>query len=1151
MIDAEARRRIAEDLETSLVVEAAAGTGKTTALIGRMIAILRSGRARLEEIVAVTFTEKASGEMKLRLRSELERARAEAKDEEERARFEAALGELEAARIGTIHAFCADLLRERPVEAGVDPALELLTDDQEASLIGRAFNRWFERTLADPPEGVRRVLRRRGNPREQLLRAARDLVGRRDHPAPWRREPFDRDAAIDACVEAVRGVAALAELANAPNDKLAQNLSRLGRWLAELDAREAIRPRDHDGLEAELYELRNDRDNWKHRWFGQWYGDGLLRQDVLTRRDALAEELDRFLDRAGADLAPVLVRDLAPVVEAYEQLKARSGTLDFLDLLIRARDLVRDDAGVRAELRRRFAYFFVDEFQDTDPLQAEILLMLATDGDVPEGGMLTEGAPPPVPGKLFVVGDPKQSIYRFRRAEVSLYERIKDRLVAQGVAHLELSTSFRARPDIQRAINAAFAPLMQGSETGAQARYVPLGPHRPAPEGRPSVIALSVPRPYGRWGKIYKYAVADSAADAAGAFCDWLLTKSGWTVDDPLSGEARPLESRDICLLFRSTTSWGRSLVAPYVLALEARGLPHVLVGGRAFHDREEVLALATALRAIEHPGDALSVYATLRGPFFGMSDEDLLLYRETQGPLNPLVHPPEALWGAERSPVADALETLRELHWKRNRRPLADTIARFLDATRAHAGVANWPNGEQALANVLRVLELARRAEAQGAPSFRAFTESLEDKLERGEGVDAPVVEERAAGVRIMTVHKAKGLEFPVVILCDPLHGVTRTRPSRYVDSAGKLWAAPLAGCSPVELTEHAEEVLEADAAEEVRLSYVAATRARELLVVPCVGDEAQPGWVDPLHRALHPAFEARRQSEPAPGCPDFGEDSVLDRGPDPKKGTEASVRPGLHRIGEGGMGEQGVEHEVVWWDPATLELGRAPRGGLRRTALLAPDDGEGRGAERVEAHLAWVAAREATRERGARASWKVRPVTAVAHEVAEAVGATTHAPRIVEVEAGRATRPGGKRFGTLVHAVLGECALDADAGAVLAMARHQGRLIDAPDAEIDAASEVARATLAHPILRAAAEAERRGECRREAPITVPLDDGTSAEGVVDLAYREEGRWVVVDFKTDRETGAKVHHAVQLEIYAKAVAAATGEEVETILLYV
>jgi ATP-dependent exoDNAse (exonuclease V) beta subunit len=149
------------------------------------------------------------------------------------------------------------------------------------------------------------------------------------------------------------------------------------------------------------------------------------------------------------------------------------------------------------------------------------------------------------------------------------------------------------------------------------------------------------------------------------------------------------------------------------------------------------------------------------------------------------------------------------------------------------------------------------------------------------------------------------------------------------------------------------------------------------------------------------------------------------------------------------------------------------------------------------------------------------------------------------------REGRPGGKRFGTLVHAVLGECALDAGEAAVAAMARHQARLLDAPDEEVRAAIDAATAALAHPILAAAREAEARGECRRESPITVPLDDGTSAEGVVDLAYREDGRWIVVDFKTDRETGEKVVHTAQLEVYAKAVSAATGEDVETVLLYV
>lgn len=1140
--DGEARRRIQEDLDSTFVVEAAAGTGKTTALIGRMIALLRTGRARLEEIVAVTFTEKAAGEMKLRLRAELERAHAGALDDVERARFEAALAELEAARIGTIHSFCADILRERPVEAGVDPALDVLSEDQERELVGRAFSSWFQRVLASPPEGVRRVLRRKGRaPRDQLLSACRDLAGRRDHDAPLRREPFERDARIDEIIEALRGLAALAELARSPSDYLGRALGRIARWVAELDESERVRPRDYDGLEAELIDLRR---KWAHRsiWTdtgrGLWYGEKLLRQDAISRRDSVADALEAFACDAEADLAACLASELAPVVAAYEELKAKSGTLDFLDLLIRTRDLIVRDEAVREELRGRTRAIFVDEFQDTDPLQAEIVLALASDGPIGSGGPLSPDAPPPRPGALFVVGDPKQSIYRFRRADVALYERVKRKLMSQGVELLTLSTSFRSRPDIQRAINAAFAPLMQGAEDGSQASYVPLGEHRPERPDRPSVVALPVPRPYGRYGKVYKNAVAASTADAAGAFVDWLLHESGYTIEDAIEGGERAIESRDVCLLFRSTARFGQNLVAPYVLALEARGIPHVLVGGRASHDREEVLALATVLRAIEHPDDALSVYAALRGPFFALSDEELLVHREAHG-----LHPLKVrdVLGAERDPVADALEILRELHFKRNRRTIADTLARFLDLTRAHAGIANWPNGEQALANVLRVLELARSYEAQGATSFRAFVLRLEDQLERGEGIDAPAVEERAAGVRVMTVHKAKGLEFPVVVLCDPTLPRTGDRPSRFIDPERRLWAAPIAGCVPVELAERKSDVLRADEAEEVRLTYVAATRAKEMLVVPCVGDGPEPGWVDPLHRALYPDESARRASEPAPGCPAFGDDSVLERNEEVRWGTKRSVKPGLHVI-------HGAR--VVWWDPAVLGLGRVPKGGLRGTTIF-----EEGGAERIDAYFEWAAKLAEARELGAAPSFRVSSVTAIAHEAEGGAGPVPvdlAPPRVEEASALHDGRPSGKRFGTLVHAVLAECALGATRAEVEAMAWHQGALLVATEAEIAAAVETALAAFAHPILRDAADAEARGECRRESPITVPLDDGSSAEGVIDLAYRKPGGgWVVVDFKTDRERGEKLTHAVQLAIYARAVAAATGEPVETVLLYV
>jgi hypothetical protein len=461
LADQAERDRIRQELDTTLVVEAAAGTGKTTELVHRIVATLMAGHAQLDGIVAVTFTEAAAGELKLRLRTAIERERQ--RDDcppEARARLNAALPQLEEARIGTIHSFCADLLRERPVEARVDPLFAIAPEDVARPLFERAFARWFEAQLAAPGEGVRRILRRRGRdggPRAILRSAAWELVERRDYPAPWRRDAgFDRDAAIDALMDDLAALGAAAVGGN-PDDYFVKSLLAIGAFVDEVRRREEIRAkRDHDELEAELLALSRER-HW--RWTGYRSGPpGFPKAELKERRTAVRGRLDAFLAAAGADLAPRLRDDLWPIIAEYERLKERAGCLDFLDLLIRARDLIHEDDGARAELQRRFTRVFVDEFQDTDPLQAEILLLLTADDPRERDWHRVR----PVAGKLFVVGDPKQSIYRFRRADVALYEEVKRRLVANGARLVELRVSFRAVPDIQEAVNAAFAPRMQG-----------------------------------------------------------------------------------------------------------------------------------------------------------------------------------------------------------------------------------------------------------------------------------------------------------------------------------------------------------------------------------------------------------------------------------------------------------------------------------------------------------------------------------------------------------------------------------------------------------------------------------------------------------------------------------------------------------------
>jgi ATP-dependent helicase/nuclease subunit A len=1146
LVDTGERACIRENLDDTLFVEAAAGTGKTTALVGRILAVIRTGRSTLDRIVAVTFTEKAAGEMKLRLRSEIEALRmASQTTGQERQRLEQAVEHLELARIGTIHAFCADLLHERPIEAGVDPLFEVLPEDEAEILIDSVFDEWFERVLSRPPEGIRRILRRRPRersvrgPRMSLRTAVANLVLHRDFPGGWTREQFDRERGIDVLVNMLRIVGEFFDLAEDPNDWLARNLRAIGRFIEEVDLQERVRVRDYDGLEATLRGLAARSTGW--HWRGSSYKgfrDGVRREEVLDRRDAAKAVLDRFLEESGADLAACLREDLRPVVDAYDLRKQHEGRLDFLDLLIRARDLVRDDRIVRTELQERYTHFFVDEFQDTDPLQAEILLLLSADN--PEANDWRSLRP--VAGKLFFVGDPKQSIYRFRRADVAMYERIKRQLAGIGARVVQLTTSFRSVPALQEAVNGAFSSSMRAQENGSQANYVPLSPYRGHCVEQPSFIALPVPRPYSDFGKITNYAIELSLPDVVGAFVDWLVRDSGWTVEDKEQpGRRLPIAARHVCILFRRFQSWGDDVTRLYVQALEARRIPHVLVGGSSFHAREEVMALRNALSAIEWPDDTLSVFATLRGPLFALGDDQILAFRYHVGSLHPLRRvDTEGLEAPERE-VGEALAILGRLHTARNRRPIAETVHRLMNAVRAHAGIAIWPTGEQALANCLRVTERARRFERHGAASFRSFIEMLEHEAEVGRGGEALVVEEGTEGVRIMTVHKAKGLEFPVVVLADMTCRAVRDEPSQFVDADTGVWAEALCGVVPHDLLRNRPTELERDRAEAVRVAYVAATRARDFLVVPAVGDEPQAGWLDVLNSALYPGRSVWGQVKEPSGCPKFGRDSVVDR--PPRAGRPTSVSPGLH-IAE-------AKNQVVWWDPRALRLDAEQSVGLRQDKLLQADESGEAVASGTETYKQWQSLRQRSLDDGKRLSLHVETVTSAA------ATPTAESAEPIDVEvvvSDREGRPRGRRFGALIHGVLAIVNLEADTDGIRAMVHAQSALLGAPAEEWEAAVQAVERALRHPVMRRASNA--RESVRREVPVALPLSANRILEGVLDLAFREEvdgrSQWTVVDFKTDQEFGTRrAVYEKQVRLYTQAVHAATGEAARGVILVV
>jgi ATP-dependent exoDNAse (exonuclease V) beta subunit len=540
-------------------------------------------------------------------------------------------------------------------------------------------------------------------------------------------------------------------------------------------------------------------------------------------------------------------------------------------------------------------------------------------------------------------------------------------------------------------------------------------------------------------------------------------------------------------------------------------------------------------------------VFATLRGSLFAIGDEELLEYRARIGSFHPYRIPRDSSADEPSAPILSALSLLQSLHRSRNHIPVASTISRLLAATRAHVRFALEHGGEQVLANVLHVAELARRYEADGGISFRGFIDELREQAEDGQAGEAPILEEGSDGVRMMTVHKAKGLEFPVVILADITAKLHLTTASRYLDPINNTCAFRLAGCAPFELIEHEQDELQRDEAEGIRLAYVAATRARDLLVVPAVGDEEREGWIGPLNRAIYPPHESRRQQVAAPGCPPFkSKDSVLFR-PDDEPAFSATVAPGLHTF----QSHNGVSdtHQCVWCDPRDLSLGAEPPLGIRRSELIVKDVPQTIVEEGLAGYRLWRDSRDVAVSNAKSPSIIAQPAKAWALMRTEPV--SERAPvEVIELPRD-AGRPGGIRFGTLMHAALATVPFDADSTTIERVVVSHGRVLGGTDQEIAAAAKLVQNVLGHPILHRARDASLQRRCRREVPVTFRTSAGLLVEGSVDLAFKEGDHWTIVDFKTDEELRIPANYNQQIRLYGESVHASTGKAVRLVLMHI
>ena len=792
--DAAARRAIQEDLETTLLVEAAAGTGKTESLVERMVGLIRTGRTTVDRLSAVTFTIKAAAELSQRFQARLEDAARGARGEERR-RIEEALARLDSAFVGTIHAFCARLLRERPVEAGVDPGFDEMEQPEDEVARQEAWERYAEKLFAAESPLLPR-LSALGMRLEDLRRTYEELCENEDVlPAiPPETSPPDLTEARRRVEEFLRR--AEAELPpQAP----------AGGWNEYQDAvrralrLEALLPADEPSAFIEIVDAL-ERARKKFREAGRLAAayEGLC-------RDVLGPALKAWREHR----YPVALAAVVPAVRDYAVWRRRQGRLNFQDLLLLARDLLRDHPRVRLEFQQRFLPILVDEFQDTDPIQAEVLFYL-TGGDTDERDWRSAV---PLPGSLFVVGDPKQSIYRFRRADILTYGLVRDRIERCGRV-LRLSTNFRSTGRLCEWINGAFRESFPPKATPEQAAFVPLEAHRE--EGAPGVFRLEV---------------RTATAGIAGVIEQDSTRLARAIARAVASGVRRP---GDFLVLFRN-----RKYMSDYARRLEAEGIPSELAGGGAFADSEELAALLPLLAALADPDDPVAWLAVLRGPLFGVDDEALYRFVRAGGRFSYRSDPPAASDARIRGAVAFAREADS---WTASLPPAA-AISRVCERLGWIAYAGSRELGDSRAGNLLKALAAARRFSADGL-DFTGVVAELTRMTRGGYIEEMNVAPGRRDAVRLLTVHGAKGLEAPVVFLADPRpdpHRPPRFWIDRASDPPESHWFVEREGrefrtvalAQPPGWEAMCDREKAFDDAERTRLLYVAATRAREMLVV------------------------------------------------------------------------------------------------------------------------------------------------------------------------------------------------------------------------------------------------------------------------------------------------------------------------------
>lgn len=1054
-----------------VVVVAGAGTGKTRTLVARILHLLANG-VPLRQIVAVTFTVKAAREMRNRLRHEIQDYLAGSDlPAAERRSWQEVEGELDAARIGTIHGLCTELLRNHPAEAAIDPGFGVLDEAQAALLLHDAITQALGWAADDaqtvptfqifPPTAVQALL-------EQLLRN-RLLAGPLLEQARWEQWPatmidlLRRRALlappvteIMATFESLREDGSIAA-AHARGDDLAANLLELldlygalcgdppgpasasAKVLQANDPAFASLATFCSGLERMSDLLKGNRGKAP-----LWKPNTPPKEEVKRLRDYLKEEVapllkdaDPALDAGLAALLPHLRRLFAYAQQQYAAAKRERGMLDFDDLEQKALELLQGHPRVRARWQQEVSALLVDEFQDTNGRQRDLLRCL--NGEALRGDRLAGPG-----GRLFLVGDAKQSIYRFRGADVQVFRSEQARLAGGLGRSFDLAVSYRTHAPLLGALNHLLAAIMGEHDDPQQpwrAPFQPLRADRPACAPGLAAPYIELHLAAGTKGD----GALRQAAEALAARLAQLVAES--------QAAGRNLHYGNIAILCRSYRGFG-----PYEDALEAAGIPYVAVAGRGFYTRPEIRDLLNALAALADPSDDLALAGLLRSPAIGLSDATLFDLRCTaEGNVRPLW---PALLAAEDERCRAAAALIAELHTAAGRIGVADLLKRLLDAT-DYTTQLLLAGQTRAARNVLKLLDDARRSGMVSAGAFLEYVRHVRDVGGR-EGEARP---DESGAVQIMTVHQAKGLQFPVVVIGDVgASGGGRTG-AALLDA--QLGVTPLLssdeGYRPLvcQLARRTEQNMEA--AESDRLLYVAATRAADKLILSGnvrileSGKLKRDGWLGQVLGTL---------------------------GADAAPGAFNAEGDGVHQF-DLSLGVEPVRchlYEAAY----TADLTVSPPAGAAAAADL---------------HEAWLES-------------LVEPLPGSARQIA---GDDERRVWRVAPETASATAPAWV-VGKLVHETVAGWRFPLDSGfGAWAAARCRDFGIADEGRRRDATGRARRLLerfQESAVFRTIAAADQR---LHEVPYSYRAEDGQSESGSIDLLYRTGECWTLLDFKTDR----------------------------------